>query len=171
MFLTSPNIQLISKSLFFVFRKYDLAYYLLSCVEIVKFHVPSFASMNLRNGPLDKSNNNRTAKAIAAIPIAGILVAAAFMSGLLSVIGSETAIAQQNVTGTNATATNATATNATATNATATNATATNATATNATATNATGTTTENQTATGSQTGTATNAGGNNNAGTTGSYY
>jgi hypothetical protein len=149
-----------------VFRKYDLAYYLLSCVEIVKFHVPSFASMNLRNGPLDKSNNNRTAKAIAAIPIAGILVAAAFMSGLLSVIGSETAIAQQNVTGTNATATNATATNATATNAT-----ATNATATNATATNATGTTTENQTATGSQTGTATNAGSNNNAGTTGSYY
>jgi hypothetical protein len=144
-----------------VFRKYDLAYYLLSCVEIVKFHVPSFASMNLRNGPLDKSNNNRTAKAIAAIPIAGILVAAAFMSGLLSVIGSETAIAQQNVTGTNATATNATATNATATN----------ATATNATATNATGTTTENQTATGSQTGAATNAGGNNNAGTTGSYY
>jgi hypothetical protein len=161
MFLTSPNIQLISNSLFFVFRKYDLAYYLLSCVEIVKFHVPSFASMNLRNGPLDKSNNNRTAKAIAAIPIAGILVAAAFMSGLLSVIGSETAIAQQNVTGTNATATNATATNATATN----------ATATNATATNATGTTTENQTATGSQTGTATNAGSNNNAGTTGSYY
>jgi hypothetical protein len=151
MFLTSPNIQLISNSLFFVFRKYDLAYYLLSCVEIVKFHVPSFASMNLRNGPLDKSNNNRTAKAIAAIPIAGILVAAAFMSGLLSVIGSETAIAEQNVTGTNATATNATATNATATN--------------------ATGTTTENQTATGSQTGTATNAGGNNNAGTTGSYY
>jgi hypothetical protein len=144
-----------------VFRKYDLAYYLLSCVEIVKFHVPSFASMNPRNGPLDKSNNNRTAKAIAPIPIAGILVAAAFMSGLLSVIGSETAIAQQNVTGTNATATNATATNATATN----------ATATNATATNATGTTTENQTATGSQTGTATNAGGNNNAGTTGSYY
>jgi hypothetical protein len=133
-----------------------LAYYLLSCVEIVKFHVPSFASMNLRNGPLDKSNNNRTAKAIAAIPIAGILVAAAFMSGLLSVIGSETAIAQQNVTGTNATATNATATNATATN---------------ATATNATGTTTENQTATGSQTGNATNAGGNNNAETTGSYY
>ena len=129
-----------------MFRKYDLAYYLLSCVEMVKFHVPSFASMNLRNGPLDKSNNNRTAKAIAAIPIAGILVAAAFMSGLLSVIGSETAIAQQNVTGTNATATNATATNAT-------------------------GTTTENQTATGSQTGTATNAGGNNNAGTTGSYY
>ena len=129
-----------------MFRKYDLAYYLLSCVEIVKFHVPSFASMNLRNGPLDKSNNNRTAKAIAAIPIAGILVAAAFMSGLLSFIGSETAIAHQNVTGTNATATNATATNAT-------------------------GTTTENQTATGSQTGTATNAGGNNNEGTAGSYY
>src|SRR5215216_6723925 len=155
MFLTSPNIQL-SQNRFFVFRKYDLAYYLLSCVEIVKFHVPSFASMNPRNGPLDKSNNNRTAKAIAAIPIAGILVAAAFMSGLLSVIGSETAIAQQNVTGTNATAANATAANATAANATAANATAANATAANATAANATGT---------------TNAGGNNNAGTTGSYY
>jgi hypothetical protein len=60
--------------------------------------------MNLRNGP-DKSNSNRTAKAISAISIAGILIAVAFLSGLLSVIGSETAIAQQNLTATNATGT------------------------------------------------------------------
>jgi hypothetical protein len=104
--------------------------------------------MNIHNVP-DGSNNNRKAKAKAAILIAGILVASALMSGLLSVIGSETALAQQqNMTATNATATNATATNATATNATATNATATNATATNATATNATMTGTGNATST-----------------------
>src|SRR5215217_2786598 len=99
--------------------------------------------MNLHTGS-DKIDNNRTAKATSAIPIAGILVAAALLLGLLSVIGSETAIAQQNVTATNATtAANATATNATtAANATATNATtAANATATNATtAANATAT-------------------------------
>jgi hypothetical protein len=100
--------------------------------------------MNLRNGP-DKSNSNRTAKAISAISIAGILIAVAFLSGLLSVIGSETAIAQQNLT-------------------------ATNATATNATATNATGTTIGNQTAAGNQTGTAATTGGNNTAGTTTVY-
>jgi hypothetical protein len=100
--------------------------------------------MNLRNGP-DKSNSNRTAKAISAISIAGILIAVAFLSGLLSVIGSETAIAQLNLTSTNATATNATATNAT-------------------------GTTIGNQTAAGNQTGTAATTGGNNTAGTTGVY-
>jgi Mg2+/citrate symporter len=65
--------------------------------------------MNLRNRP-DKSNNNITSKAIAAIPIAGILVAAGLLLGLLSVIGSETAIAQQNMTAMNATAMNATGT-------------------------------------------------------------
>jgi hypothetical protein len=65
--------------------------------------------MNPHNGP-DKSNNERTAKAIAAISVAGILVAAALLSGLLSIIGSETAIAQQNMTYTNATAMNATET-------------------------------------------------------------
>ena len=102
---------------------------------MVKFHILSFASMNPRNGPPDKGNNNRTAKVIAAVPITGILVAAALLSGLLSVIGSETAIAQQQ----NMTATNATATNATATNATATNVTDAGATAANATAANATG--------------------------------
>jgi hypothetical protein len=109
-----------------------LSYCLLTYAEIVKFHNPSLALMNLHNGS-DKINNNRTAKAISAIPIAGILVAAALLLGLLSVIGGETAIAQQNMTGTNATAANATAANATAANATAANATAANATAANET--------------------------------------
>jgi flagellar basal body-associated protein FliL len=103
--------------------------------------------MNPDNRRDKRSNINRTAKTIAAIPIAGIFVAAAaLMSGLLFVIGSETATAQQEQ-----------------------NATAANATAANATAANATG----NQTATGSnQTGAAATAtsGGNNNAGTTGGY-
>jgi hypothetical protein len=85
--------------------------------------------MNLHNRP-DKSNsNNRTTKAIAAIPMAGILVAAVLLLGLLSLIGSDAAIAQQqNMTAANATAANATAANATAANATAANATAANAT-------------------------------------------
>jgi hypothetical protein len=91
-----------------------LAYCLLSRIELVKFHTSSFALMNPLNGP-DKSNNERTAKATSAIPVAGILVAAALLSGLLSIIGSETAIAQQNMTYTNATAMNATAMNATET--------------------------------------------------------
>src|SRR5215203_2892280 len=117
----------------------DIAYCLLSCVEIVKCHDSLFALLNLCNGP-DKSSNNRKSKAKVGIP-AAILVASALMSGLLSVIGSETALAQQqNMTGTNATAMNATAMNATAMNATAMNATAMNATAMNATAMNATGT-------------------------------
>jgi hypothetical protein len=119
-----------------------LAYCLLTYAEIVKFHNPSLALMNLHNGS-DKINNNRTAKATSAIPIAGILVAAALLLGLLSVIGGETAIAQQNMTGTNATAANATAANAT-------------------------GATTGNQTAAGNQTGTAATTGGNNTAGTAG---
>jgi hypothetical protein len=139
-----------------------LAYCLLTYAEIVKFHNPSLALMNLHNGS-DKINNNRTAKATSAIPIAGILVAAALLLGLLSVIGGETAIAQQNMTGTNATAANATAANATAANAT-----AANATAANATAANATGATTGNQTAAGNQTSTAATTGGNNTAGTAG---
>ena len=63
--------------------------------------------MNIRNVP-DKSNNNRLGKAKAAIPIAGIVAAAALMSGLLFPFGSEIAVAQQNMTATNATATNAT---------------------------------------------------------------
>ncbi len=134
-----------------------LAYCLLTYAEIVKFHNPSLALMNLHNGS-DKINNNRTAKAASAIPIAGILVAAALLLGLLCVIGGETAIAQQNMTGTNATAANATAANATAAN----------ATAANATAANATGATTGNQTAAGNQTGTAATTGGNNTAGTAG---
>jgi hypothetical protein len=92
----------------------------------------------------DLSTNNRATKAIGAMPVTGILLAAAaLLSGFSSVIGSETAIAQQqqNLTGTNAT-----------------------------TAANATG----NQTATSSnQTGAAaaTTSGGSSNAGTAGSYY
>ena len=100
--------------------------------------------MSPRNGPPDKSNSNRTAKVLAAVPITGILAAAALLSGFSSVIGSETAIAQQqNMTGTNVTAANVTAANVTG-----------------------------NQTATGSnQTGAAAaTSGGNNNAGTTGGY-
>lgn len=64
--------------------------------------------MNPHIGPDNNNNNTRTAKLIAAIPVAGILVAAALLSGLLSIIGSETAMAQQNMTSTNATAMNAT---------------------------------------------------------------
>jgi hypothetical protein len=110
-----------------------LAYCLSSCVELVKFHTHSFTLMNPHNGPDNTNNNTRTTKVIAAIPIAGILVGAALLSGLLSVISSETAMAEQHLTGTNATALNATGTNATALNATGTNATALNATGTNAT--------------------------------------
>jgi hypothetical protein len=151
----------------YILSQIHLAYCLLTYAEIVKFHNPSLALMNLHNGS-DKINNNRTAKATSAIPIVGILVAAALLLGLLSVIGGETAIAQQNMTGTNATAANATAANATAANATAANATAANATAANATAANATGATTGNQTAAGNQTGTSATTGGNNTAGTAG---
>ena len=91
--------------------------------------------MNPCNG-LDKSSNNRKGKAKVGISIAAILVASALMSGLLSVIGSETALAQeQNMTSTNATAMNATAMNATAMNATMTG----TGNATNATGTDAVG--------------------------------
>jgi hypothetical protein len=116
-----------------------LAYCLLTYAEIVKFHNPSLALMNLHNGS-DKSNSNKTAKATSAIPIAGILVAAALLSGLLSIFGSESAIAQQNMTGMNATGMNATGMNATGMNATGMNATGMNATGMNATGMNATGT-------------------------------
>jgi hypothetical protein len=93
-FFTSLNIKLIHNS--------SSSLFITMCVELVKFHIPSLALMNLRNGP-DKSNNI-TSKTIAAIPIAGVLVSAALLLGLLSVIGSETVIAQQqNMTGTNAT--------------------------------------------------------------------
>jgi predicted amino acid dehydrogenase len=105
--------------------------------------------MNPDDRRKDLSTNNRATKAIGAMPIIGILAAAALLSGFSSIIGSETAIAQQqNMTGTNATAANATAANATAANA------------------------TGNQTATSSnQTGAAATSGGSNNAGTVGSYY
>ncbi len=95
---------------------------------ILKCHNPSSALMNLYNGA-DKNNTDRKSKAKAAMPIAGILVASTLKTGLLFVIGSDIAIAQQqNMTGTNATSMNATSMNATGTNATSMNATGTNAT-------------------------------------------
>jgi hypothetical protein len=111
---------------------------LLYVYEIIKFYYVTIWLMNSQDDGIghNKNNNNSRTKAIAAVPMAGIVVTAALLSGL-SLLSNyqEPAIAQQqNMTATNATATNATATNATATNATATNATATNATATNATA-------------------------------------
>lgn len=55
--------------------------------------------MNPDNRRDKRSNNNRTAKAIAAMPIAGIVVAASLLSGL-SLVGSYyPALAQQNMTG------------------------------------------------------------------------
>src|SRR5919108_1240203 len=56
--------------------------------------------------PIDnrKNNNNSRTKAIAAtIPMAGIIVAAALLSGLLSVFSSYQPAIAQNMTGTNAT--------------------------------------------------------------------
>jgi hypothetical protein len=48
----------------------------------------------------DKSKNNRTAKAIDAMPIAGIVVAALLVLPGLSIVGSyHSALAQQNMTG------------------------------------------------------------------------
>ena len=58
--------------------------------------------MNSDNRRKDKSNNNRTAKAITAMPIAGIVVAASLMLSGLALISSsyQPAIAQQqNMTG------------------------------------------------------------------------
>jgi hypothetical protein len=68
-------------------------------METVKFHFFSFELMKIRirNGS-DNANNNSAVKAKAAMPIAGILAAAALMAGLLSLIGGETAIAQENMT-------------------------------------------------------------------------
>ncbi len=71
--------------------------------------------MNLDGGTDDKSdNNNSRTKAIAAIGMAGIVVAAALLSGLLSLIGSgsnyQPVLAQQDLIGdtTTITTTNAT---------------------------------------------------------------
>jgi hypothetical protein len=57
--------------------------------------------MNPDNRRKDKSNNERTSKAIAAMPIAGIVVAASLMlSGLALISSYQPAIAQQqNMTG------------------------------------------------------------------------
>jgi hypothetical protein len=56
--------------------------------------------MNPDNRRKDKSNNKRTSKAIAAMPIAGIVVAASLLSGLALISSYQPAIAQQqNMTG------------------------------------------------------------------------
>lgn len=56
--------------------------------------------MNPDNRRDKRSNNNRTAKAIAAMPIAGIVVAASLLLSGLSLVGSYyPALAQQNMTG------------------------------------------------------------------------
>jgi hypothetical protein len=72
------------------------------------FHIMPPNSMS-RDNRIDKSHNSGTkAIAAAALPMAGIIIAAALLSGLLSLIGTYTqpAIAQQqNMTGTNATTT------------------------------------------------------------------
>ncbi|HEY6756906.1 MAG TPA: hypothetical protein VI037_05905 [Nitrososphaera sp.] len=62
--------------------------------------------MNPYSGMNDnkKDNNNRTGKSIAAIPLAGIVIAAGFLSGLSLINGYQPAIAQQNITGNAATA-------------------------------------------------------------------
>jgi hypothetical protein len=87
---------------------------LVSYMEKVKFHFLSFGIMNIRiRNKSDKCNNNRAVKAKAAMPIAGILAAAALMAGLLSPIGIERAIAQENMTATDAMTTAGGATNAT----------------------------------------------------------
>ena len=96
---------------------------LLYVYEIIKFYYVTIWLMSSQDDGIghNKNNNNSRTKAIAAVPMAGIVVTAALLSGL-SLLSNyqEPAIAQQqNMTATNATATNATATNATATNATA----------------------------------------------------
>jgi len=75
---------------------------------MVMFHIMPPNSMS-RDNRIDKSHNTGT-KAIvtAALPMAGIIIASALLSGLLSLFGTYTqpAIAQQqNMTGTNATTT------------------------------------------------------------------
>jgi hypothetical protein len=56
--------------------------------------------MNPDNRRDKRSNNNRTSKAIAAMPIAGIVVAASLLLSGLSVVSSyHPALAQQNMTG------------------------------------------------------------------------
>jgi hypothetical protein len=67
--------------------------------------------MNPHYGIDDNNNKDRTKAIAAAIPMAGIVVAAALLSGLSLINGYQPAIAQQNMTGNATTAT----TNATAT--------------------------------------------------------
>jgi hypothetical protein len=68
--------------------------------------------MNPHSGIDDnkKDNNNRTAKLIPAITLAGIVIVAALLSGLSPINGYQSAIAQQNMTSNATTATTANAT-------------------------------------------------------------
>ena len=63
--------------------------------EIVKFYIVRIELMNPHSGTND-NNNIRKTKAIAAIPMAGIIVTAALVSGLVSFMGNsyQSAIAQ-----------------------------------------------------------------------------
>jgi hypothetical protein len=67
-------------------------------MELVKFHTSSFSLMNPHDGS-DKSNNEGSSKATAAMRIAGIVVAASLLLSGLSVIGNyNSVLAQQNIT-------------------------------------------------------------------------
>jgi ABC-type lipoprotein release transport system permease subunit len=63
--------------------------------------------MNPHSGIDDnkKDNNNRTAKSIPAITLAGIVIVAVLLSGLSLINGYQSAVAQQNMTGNATTAT------------------------------------------------------------------
>jgi hypothetical protein len=91
------------------FLRFTIASSLLDCTEIVKFYTVTKGVMNSKRG-IDDNSNTRT-KAIpgaAVIPMAGIIVAAALMSGLaLFTTYTQPALAQQNMTATNATSTTA----------------------------------------------------------------
>jgi hypothetical protein len=58
--------------------------------EIVKFYIVHIEPMNPRSGMNDNHNNIRKTKAIAAIPMAGIIVTAALVSGLVSLWATAT---------------------------------------------------------------------------------
>jgi ABC-type lipoprotein release transport system permease subunit len=69
--------------------------------------------MRLMNPDNRRDKNNRTAKAITAMPMAGIVIAAALLLTGLSLVSSyHPALAQQNMTGGGGNATNATTTGA-----------------------------------------------------------
>jgi hypothetical protein len=99
----TPAFQLSSIAPSFI---YGEASSLLHCTEIVKFYNVTTEIMNPHNGVDDNKNTRTKAIAAAAIPMAGIMVAAALLSGLsLLPTYTQPALAQQNMTATNATGT------------------------------------------------------------------